>query len=234
VDIGQPRPLQASPDYDGAIGMNRSARATASLLGIYAGVLGIEHGVFEMLQGNTAPDGLLTNAIGPPCDPDAVWHSCFPAIALIPNLAVTGIVAIAIGLAVLTWAAASVQRKHGGLVLVLLSGGMSLAGGGFVPAFAGIIAGVAGTRIGAPLTWWQARSSAGPVRLLARLWPWPLVVLLAWLPGGWILGHFFNQALMSLGVALFLLLDLGLPILAVFSGLARDVQRTSADAAASE
>jgi hypothetical protein len=206
--------------------MNRATRTTASLLGIYAGVLGIEHGVFEMLQGNTAPDGLLTNAIGPPCDPEAVWHACLPALTLIPNHAVTGIVAIAVGLAILAWAAVSVQRRHGGLILVLLSIGMFLVGGGFVPTFAGIIAGVAGTRIGAPLTWRQARRSGRPTRLLAGLWPWPLVVLLAWLPGGWILGHFFNQPLMSLILPLFILVDLGLPILAVLGGLARDVRRT--------
>jgi len=25
-----------------------------------------------------APDGLLFNAIGPPCQPEAAWHACFP------------------------------------------------------------------------------------------------------------------------------------------------------------
>jgi hypothetical protein len=180
-----------------------------------------------MLQGSTVPDGLLINAIGPPCDPEAMWHACLPALTLIPNHAVTGIVAIAVGLAALTWAAVSVQREHGGLVLILLSVGMFLTGGGFVPTFAGIVAGVAGTRIGAPLIWWRARASAGPVGLLAKSWPWPLVVLLAWLPSGWVLGHFFNQALKSLVFALFILVDLGLPILAVFGGLARDARRAS-------
>ena len=132
-----------------------------------------------------------------------------------------------VGLAVVAWAAVSVQRKHGGLVLILLSIGMIPVGGGFVPAFAGIIAGIAGTRIGAPLTRWQARRASGLTRILAALWPWPLIVLLAWLPGGWILGHFVNDALMNLGFALFFFVDLGLPVLAVFSGLARDARRSS-------
>lgn len=32
-------------------------------------MLAVQHGVFEMLQGSRAPDGLLINAIGPPCRP---------------------------------------------------------------------------------------------------------------------------------------------------------------------
>jgi hypothetical protein len=206
--------------------MNRTTRVAASVLGVYAGVLGMEHGVFEMLQGNTTPDGLLTHAIGPPCRPEAVWHACYPALTVIPNHEVTGIAAICIGLAVLFWAAACVRRRHGGPVLVLLSLCMLLVGGGFVPAFAGIIAGAAGIRIQAPLTWWRTRGSNRPVHLLAKLWPWPLIVLVAWLPGGWILGRFFNQAMISLGFGLFFLLDLGLPLLTVFSGLAHDVRGT--------
>jgi hypothetical protein len=106
---------------------------------------------------------------------------------------------------------------------------MFLVGGGFVPTFAGIIAGVAGTRVDAPLIWWRTRGSGRMAALLAKLWPWPLVLLLAWLPSGWILGHFFNQALMSLVFVLFFLIDLGFPVLAVLGGLARDARRTFAD-----
>jgi hypothetical protein len=186
-------------------------------------VLGIEHGVFETLQGNTATDSLMINAIGPPCQADAVWHACFPALTMIPNYVATGIAAIIVGLAILVWAAAFVQRKRGGLVLIILSIAMMLVGGGFVPILAGIIGGIAGISIHAPLTWWRKRRY-GPSRILAKLWPWPLTVLVAWLPGGWILGHFFNQAMMSLIFILFFFIDLGLPILAALVGVAYDAQ----------
>jgi hypothetical protein len=209
--------------------LNRTTRVTTSILGFYAGSLGIEHGVFEVLQGNVAPSGLMmVNAIGPPCQPENVWHACYPALTLVPNYVATGIAASIASLAVLIWATTSVQRKAGGPVLSLLSVAMLLVGGGFVPAFAGIVAGVAGTGIGAPLARWRARGARGGMRFLAGLWPWPLVVLLAWLPGGWILGHFSNQILMDLSLALFLVLDVGLPLLAVFAGLARDSLRTPA------
>ena len=42
---------------------------TVAFLDIYAGLLAIQHGVFEILQGSRAPDWLLINAIGPPCRP---------------------------------------------------------------------------------------------------------------------------------------------------------------------
>ena len=45
--------------------MNRATRATASTLGVLVGLSGIDHGVFEMLQGNAVPGGVLIAAIGP-------------------------------------------------------------------------------------------------------------------------------------------------------------------------
>ncbi len=142
----------------------------------------MEHGTFEILQGNVKPDGLLISANGPPCQADAVWHACQPAMTVVPSFSVTGILAVIVGLIVLVWAAAFVQRKRDGLVLVLLSVLLLLVGGGFIPPMFGILAGAAGTRIDAPLTWWRDRRSAPAMRLLARLWPWPLIAFALWPP----------------------------------------------------
>jgi hypothetical protein len=198
--------------------MKSALRITSSSLGIYAGLLGIEHGFFEILQGNIAPGGLMINAIGVPCQPDAVWHACYPALTLIPNLLATGILAVVAGLSVLTWAAAFVQGKQGGLILLLLSILMLVVGGGFVSTFIGVIAGVAGSRINAPLTWGWSRSVNG-LRFLTKLWPWTLTLLAVWIPGSWIMGYFFSGAMLATGFLLFLFFDIGLPLLTVFSGL---------------
>jgi hypothetical protein len=90
-------------------------RVTTAFLGIYAGLIAIQHGIFEILQGSRAPGSLLFNAIGPPCQAEAVWHACFPAMTLIPNLLITGIAAILVGLGMAVWAVMFVGRRPAGL-----------------------------------------------------------------------------------------------------------------------
>lgn len=46
--------------------MRKATRISATVLGLTAGGAGIEHGVFEILQGNTRPEGLMISSIGPP------------------------------------------------------------------------------------------------------------------------------------------------------------------------
>jgi hypothetical protein len=203
--------------------MNRATRISASVLGGYAGILGIEHGIFEILQGNKPTQSILINAMGPDCQPDTAWHACFPALTLLPNYLTTGILATIIGLSVLIWAASFIHRKHGGVILILLSAMMIPVGGGFVPASIGIIAGVAGTRIHAPLTWWR-RFSPSVLNFLSQLWPWVLIILVAWFPASWILGYFFGEVMLALGILLFLGFDLMLPMLIIFCAFARDIQ----------
>jgi hypothetical protein len=198
--------------------MRSTLQKTSSTLGIYAGLLGIQHGVFEILQGNIASGGLLIHAIGIPCQSESVWHACYPALTLVPNLFYSGILAIVAGLTVLIWAAAFVQHKHAVMILMLLSLFLFIVGGGFVSTFIGLIAGVAGSRKSASSTLRQTRSAMA----LAQLWPWLLIVMAVWLPGSWILGYFFSQAMLTLGFFLFLTFDIGLPILAVFSGFAAE------------
>jgi hypothetical protein len=118
-------------------------RAAASAIGVVAGLVGLYHGYNETLQGNSTPSGILINAVGPPCQ----GSSCFPAMTVIPNFFVSGILVIILALVVLAWAAVFVQRRNGGLVLILLSIILLLVGGGFLPPALGIIAGAIGTRI---------------------------------------------------------------------------------------
>jgi hypothetical protein len=197
--------------------MKRALRITSSILGICAGLLAMQHGVFEALQGSRAPGSLMIQAIGAPCRPDAIWHACYPAMTLIPSFLVTGILAMIAGLSVLIWSAVFIQRKHGGLILVLLSVFMVLVGGGFVSMFIGVVAGVAGSRIGAP-----AAGSSPLLHFLAALWPWTVILIVIWLPGSWLLGHYFSQAMLTMSFVLFLFFDIGLPVLAAFSAYAHD------------
>lgn len=193
-----------------------AARITAAGLGIYAGLLGLIHGICEILQGDVAFIGVMIHAIGAPCQPDQVWHACLPAMTLLPSLPMAGFVTAGICLAMIIWAAFLVQKRFGGAVLILLSVLMLLSGGGFVAPFAGVMAGVAGTQVR------RGKPGGGGWRSLAALWPWPLLLLMIWLPGGWLLGYFFNHTMMNAGTVLFVVFDVLLPVLAVLVGVAQD------------
>jgi len=192
--------------------MKNPLRLTSALLGVYAGLIAIQHGIFEILQGSRAPDGLMFNAIGPPCQADMVWHACFPAMTLIPNLFISGIAAILVGSGIVIWAAGFIGRRYGGLILGVLSLLALLIGGGFVLIFIGLVAaGLAGC-LRLPD---RPRGAGG--RSVSALWPWPLVLMALWLPGSWLLGYFFGAAMLSAGGLLFLIFDIGLPVLAAIS-----------------
>jgi hypothetical protein len=202
--------------------MNKATRRTVSLVGVYAGLLGMAHGIFSLQQGNVPINGILFEAIGPPCQAETVYHACFPALTFLPNLFISGFLALLVGLVMVVWSAAFVQRKWGGLVLLILSLILLAVGGGFIPAFTGIIAGVAGTRINAPLGWWRERLIDRRLQVMAGLWPWSLLVYFLWLLGQLLLGMLANNFMMSLeGVAL--PLEMLLLLLAIFTAYAADI-----------
>jgi hypothetical protein len=113
-----------------------------------------------------------------------------------------------------------VQHKRGGVILMGLSLLLLLAGGGFIPMFIGLMAGFAGSRIDKPL---RRHLPHNARRLLASLWPWPLVAYFVWVfPAQWLLGHFFGAFVLNASLLLFFCFDLGLPLLTVFVALAHD------------
>lgn len=203
--------------------MNKATRVVASMFGVFTGIFGAAHGYFETLQGNIAPNELMINAIGLPCQRDAVAHACLPAMTIIPSFLVAGFLTIIFSLIALVWAAIFIQRKNGSLVLILMSILMLLVGGGFIPPFLGIFAAVIGTRINAPLIFLQTRISGGALKFLAKFWPWIIIVFVVWTPGQILLGYLFNQTMINLGCILLFFSYLVLPIFTVLIGFAYDI-----------
>ena len=150
-----------------------ATKAVASTFGVLVGLAGIEHGIFEMLQGNVTPNDIMIDAIGPA---QRFWeYATETALTIIPNFFVTGILAIIFGLLVTIWAGAFIDRKYGAWVFVLLSFILWLVGGGFAPIFMSILAFATATRINKPLKWWRAHLSANLRSFLAKLWPWSII-----------------------------------------------------------
>lgn len=205
--------------------MRSATRVLISTFGAFVGLMGMEHGVGELLQGNVAPSMVYF-----PSWPDATFFRVLagePAMTLIPNLLITGILAIFFSLLYLVCAVGFVQKKHSGLVLMGLSIVMLAVGGGIFPPILGMLIGIAATWLQGSLTWFRLRLSPGSRSTLTKLWPWSYgACLLAWVcmfPGVPILDYFFGVNNPDL---IFVLLSgmFGFLFLAVISGFARDIQ----------
>jgi len=204
--------------------VRKATRIVAASLGIFAGIGGAEHGYFEILQGHVKPEGLMIASLGPPCEPDKIWNACEPAMTVIPSFLVSGIVATLLGIITMIWAAAFVHKKRGGLILILLSVALLLTGGGIFPPVIGFVAGIIATKINKAFPKW---APGGLSAFLATLWPWPLVAFFVWMFGQFIIGHFFNDFLLSSGFLIPLFI-IGLMALAIASASAYDRQQQMA------
>lgn len=211
--------------------MNAATRTTVSIFSALAGLAGIEHGIGAVLQGNVAPAGLTFESW-----PDSESFTILdgePAMTVVPNLLVTGILAIAASVVFIIWATVFVERRNGGLVLLLLSLLVLLVGGGFGPPVLGFILGAAATRIRAPLSWWRMHLPPGARRLLAAVWPRALGAgVIAWLslfPGSvivaYLLGTDGTSAEASTAVSVLTVSAFGLLLLTIAAGFAHDIGR---------
>lgn len=194
-------------------------------VGALMGLGGIEHGIGEILQGNTAPTGIMI--LSWPETPFFRILGGEPAMTIIPNLLVTGILAILSSLIFLIWTTRFVRKENGGPVLVLLSIIMLLVGGGIAPPLIGTILGASVTISRTPLTWPRAHLSADILHWLGRPWRWFLSIcisaLLFLLPGSGILAYFFgvnNPGLIYFAISL----AFGSLLLSILSGFASDIR----------
>jgi len=161
----------------------RATRITAFLFGVFCGWLGLGHGYLEVLHGNVPTGGVAIDAN------NNLFNGRFPgfsgnepAMTIIPNFLVTGILAIIVSLAIILWSTFLVQRKRGGIVLMALSVLLLFFGGGFTPIPFGILAGLAGIGINASYSWWRTHLPAGFWGSCGVLWPVFLLISVAWYP----------------------------------------------------
>jgi hypothetical protein len=141
-------------------------QTTVAVFGVLLGIAGVEHGIGELLQGPARPDGLAFESW-----PDSSAFEMVggePAMTLVSNLLVTGILAIVVGLAVAVWSVRFATSRHGGVVLIGLPVPLLLVGGGFAPPLMGVFVGIGAMRIGVP----ARRPPSAALRTLGRAWAW--------------------------------------------------------------
>lgn len=188
---------------------------------------GLEHGIGEIGQGNTAPDGLMIESWAGSELFEALAGE--PAMTLVPNLLVAGILTILAAIVFLVWVTVFIEREHGAIVLVALSIVLLLVGGGFGPPLLGIILSVAAGRMNASPPR-QARPGS-PRPLLSSVWPWSFGAgVIAWLsifPGTVLVAALFGPAGTAAIEAVLVILIMAafaLLVLALVAGSARDAE----------
>lgn len=216
---------------NGAVLQNISAtRVTATVLGILVGFAGMEHGFFEILQGNVVPNGAVIEAIGPA---HRFWElGTEIAFTIVPNFLITGVLAMSIGLAIIIWSSAFIQTKHGALVLAVLTIALFLFGGGFAPVSSALVAIIVAAKINKPLTWWRTHIPAGIRGFIARSWKWSLVFVVAvylYCIGvaifGWPLLLFFDALTVNIVQLISGISLLGVMFYLIPAGFAFDIQK---------
>lgn len=153
--------------------MNRATKTITSTIGVILGLSGIDHGIFEILQGNTQTNGLLIQAIGPA---QKMWeYGGEEAFTIIPNFLMTGILAVLVGITLIVWSVVYVHSKRGALVLFLLNVLLFLFGGGIAaPIVIYPLAGITAGHINNPLKWWQKVLPDKVRPALSKIWPYTL------------------------------------------------------------
>lgn len=194
--------------------MKPASRLFVSLMGAYVGLMGIEHGLGEILQGAVPPAGLVFSS----------WlNSEFfrilsgePAFSIIPNLRLTGILASAFSIAYILTAVFHVDKKFSVTVMLTLSVLMFLTGAGIFPPLFAVFMSLSAGRLNRPVAEWRKLPQVLQ-NFTPRIWPWSLwlclVFWLAMVPGvpamDYFLGYSNNFLIFAffLGMVIFLVLS---------------------------
>ena len=159
--------------------MNKATTTLFLTLGVLAGIMGIEHGIGEVLEGYRPTDSLFILSW-----PDSAFFEIMsgePAMTIIPNYLVTGLLAIFFSCVFLTMFVKPSLDRKAIIVLLALLILMLLVGGGFGPPILGIIAVLIALKRNSPLKTWSKLPSKLH-RVLSMLWPWSFgLCLIGWL-----------------------------------------------------
>ena len=203
--------------------MNKALKRLISTMGTLSGVVAIEHAIGAILQGNHAPESIVFASW--PDEPFFAPLNGEPAMSLIPNFLIGGILTTLLAVMFIIWVTHFVPHRYGSLVIFLLSIAILLTGGGFGPPVLGMIVGIASVRMHTQVH----RSNQLPGRrqhLYARIWPWSFnICIVAWIflfPGIPTLNFVFgiNQPILT---SLIILLAFGFLGLSIITGDAHDV-----------
>lgn len=204
---------------------NKASKLILSTFGILVGLAGIEHGIFEMLQGNVPTNDIVIDAIG---DSFTFWEGTGErALSILPTFLLAGISSIILGIVVVICSSLFVQRRFGATIFLILTFTLFLVGGGMAPIVLSITAVAVATRIDKPLIWWKTHLSTNLRSSLGKLWPWSLLlfVIIFWSTVGiQIFGLPLETSLISTSVGILSIAMISLIPVSIIVGFAYDTR----------
>lgn len=133
------RTSQRQVARDPATGTRHATRTVVASVGLVTAFAGAEHGMGELTQPNTDPGSLFIESWPHVAAFEPL--SGEPAMTLIPDLRVAGVVTILTSVALGWWVVRVQARQRDGWVLLGLSVVLLLVGGGFGPPLLGLLLG---------------------------------------------------------------------------------------------
>lgn len=150
--------------------MKSASRRFISTFGVYIGLMGVEHGIGEILQGFQKAPGLIF-----PSWPDSKFfavQSGEPSFSLIPTMLITGIFASLFSVAFIITVLFLPDKRYSRTLMLVLSVLMFLTGSGIFPPILAFLLSLMAGRLSIQPSKWESRVPY-PVRpLFARIWPW--------------------------------------------------------------
>ena len=208
--------------------MNKVTSILFLTLGILTGIMGIEHGIGEVLEGYRPTGGIFILSW-----PDSAFFDIMsgePAMTIIPNYLITGLLAIFFSCVFLVAFVKFGLDRNIFIILFALLTLMLLTGGGFGPPILGIIAVLIALKRNSSLKTWAKL----PLKIhsaFSGLWPWSFgICLLGWLmlfPGAALIVFFTGMDSALLMVVPILIAFAFIPI-TLLLGFSRDILKRSA------
>ena len=209
--------------------MNKTTTTLFLTLGVLAGIMGIEHGIGEVLEGYRPTDSVFI--LSWPDTPFFEIMSGEPAMTIIPNYLVTGLLAIFFSCVFLVVLLKPSPDRKAIIVLFTLLIFMLLAGGGFGPPILGMIVVLIALKRNSPLKIWSKLPSKVH-SVLSMLWPWSFgLCLIGWLmlfPGAALI-VFFTGMDSALLMIIPIIIAFGFIPITLLLGFSRDILKRKSE-----
>jgi hypothetical protein len=152
--------------------INKSTWITAAVFGVLLAISGIQHGFFEILQGNKITETFIIQSIGMD---NQRWMNGEEAFTLLHNFFITGFSAIMVSVVILIWSIGFLKKSFGPPIFFLLFVLLTLVGGGIAHVLFFLPVWLFSQRINKEISWKGKGLSSRNMKILSASWIYLLI-----------------------------------------------------------